>query len=42
LSFCCLSVACCLSVVCCLSVTTFSPIIFCTVGLIGLNYFYKN
>ncbi len=32
----------CLSVVCCLSVTTSSPIIFCTVGLIGLIFFYKK
>ncbi len=35
----CLSV--CLSV-CCLSVTTSSTSIFCTVGLIGLKFFYKN
>ena len=36
----CLSV--CLSVVCLLSVTSSSPIIFWTVGLIGLNFFLQK
>jgi hypothetical protein len=31
----------CLSVVC-LSVTSLSPIIFCTIGLIGLNFFLQK
>ncbi len=31
----------CLSVVC-LSVTSSSPIIFCTIGLIGLNFFLQK
>jgi hypothetical protein len=32
----------CLSVVCCLSVASLSPIIFWTVGLIGLNFFLQK
>ncbi len=31
-----------LSVICRLSVTSLSPIIFWTVGLIGMKFFYKN
>ncbi len=37
---CLLSVVCCLSV--CLSVTSSSPIIFWTLGLIGLNFFLQK
>jgi hypothetical protein len=40
LSVCCLSVVC-LSV-CCLSVTSSSPIIFWTIGLIGLKFFTQK
>ena len=32
----------CLLSVCCLSVTSSSPIIFCTVGPIGLNFFLQK
>jgi hypothetical protein len=39
----CLSVVCCLlSVVCLLSVTSSSPIIFWTLGLIGLKFFLQK
>jgi hypothetical protein len=38
---CLLSVVCCLSV-CLLSVTSWSPIIFWTFGLIGLNFFFTK